>query len=121
MSRSYKQSHFDDIRLGVLRLLEAGKEAGKTTGADENFNGADRPICSLYVFRNLRLRGAAGRQNVCKYAKSIFDGCFCDAFERAEFSEITVKSKWAGLLLKKKKYKTAYTFLRLCGKLKGKG
>lgn len=121
MSRSYKQSHFDDIRLGVLRLLEAGKEAGETTGADENFNGAVDRYAAFMFFVIFACGAQQGEKNVCKYAKSVFDGCFCDAFERAEFSEITVKSKWAVLLLKKKKFKTAYTFLRLCGKLKGKG
>ena len=98
MSRSYKQSHFDDIRLGVLRLLEAGKEAGETTGADENFNGAVDRYAAFMFFVIFACGAQQGDKNVCKYAKSVFDGCFCDAFERAEFSEITVKSKWAVLL-----------------------
>lgn len=117
MSRSYKQNHFDDIRLGALRLAEAGKEAS----AGEGFERAVDRYAAFMFFVIFACGAEQGEKSVCKYAKDIFDGCFSAAFERAEFSEITLKSKWAVSLLKKKKFKTAYAFLRFCGKLKGKG
>lgn len=111
MSRSYKPSHFNDIALGAEAMLRYG--GGKAYRAS---------VLRYAVFMFFVIFAAAaeqGEKNVCRYAAEIKNGLFDSAFKEAEFSKITPKSKIAVGLLKKNRFRAAYYFLRLCGRLKG--
>lgn len=113
MSRSFKPSHFEDLRLGTRLLLRKGESVS-------GFKDAVYRYAAFMFFVVFASGAQQGEKNLPGLAKASFSDEFEKAFENAEFCGITPKSKIAVRLLKAKKFSAAYRFLRLCGRLKGK-
>lgn len=111
MSRKYKPSHFDDIAIGSEYML--------TKSEDNGYKESVFRYAAFMFFVIFAAAAEQGEKSVCRYAAEIQKGIFETAFKNAVFNGITPKSKAAIYLLKRKHFKTAYAFLRICGKLKG--
>lgn len=111
MSRKYKPSHFEDIALGAEYMLGICPDGGFKTSVYR--------YAAFMFFVIFAAAAEQGEREVCRYAAGMKNGIFDTAFEKADFSGITPKSKIAVRLLKKKHFRSAYTFLRICGRLKG--
>lgn len=116
MSRSYKESHFNDIILGVKLLL---LQSNKVNGYKKEYEKSVYRYAAFMFFVIFATAAKDGAKDVCEYSKKIWQEEFCQAFKNAEFGKISLKSKTAFFLLKRKRFYIAYYFLRICEKMKG--
>lgn len=112
MSRTYKQSHFDDIALGVKELKEIENPPA-------NFFSAVDRYGAFMFFVIFAAAAEEKEKNVCEYSKQVWYNGFDESFKNAEFENISPKSQIAVKLLKNKHFAAAYRFLRICRRLKG--
>lgn len=116
MSRSYKESHFNDIILGVKLLL---LQSNNVNGYKKEYEKSVYRYAAFMFFVIFATAAKDGAKDVCEYSKKIWAEEFCQAFKNAEFGKISLKSKTAFFLLKRKMFYIAYYFLRICEKMKG--
>lgn len=114
MSRAFNPEHFEDIRLGVDIL-------NGLCNADDDFKAAVNRYAVFMFFVLFASAAKEGSKEVVSLAKTVYPGTYAESFKKAEFNGITAKSKIAISLLKKRSFKSAYLFLRVCSKLKGEG
>lgn len=112
MSRTYKAEHFDDIALGVGELKRINNQP-------ENFAFAVDRYAVFMFFVIFATAVREKQKNVCEYSKQIWYNEFDKSFMQVKFEKISLKSRMAIKLLKKKHFSVAYRFLRICDRLKG--